>query len=436
MRKLTVKNFSVIKEAELEFGKITVLIGPQSSGKSLLCKLAFFLTRELVGIATSSILNGDSWEEYLQAVSRDFWSRFSPGPGLVSQSTKITFAWSSHEVSMSWGPDSNDPDFKFSNAFREQYELMLIGPHQDAPSVSGAYVPGGISPTARRQDIWVALNQLLSGPLLDGVVYIPAGRSFFTNASKGVAALQNPGIDSITREFSGNIQWDSRWKVGLMTTGRGVTDEINRRMTDILQGFVMIDSGIPRFLASDGRNLPLEALSSGAQELTPLFNILDQLMYYREHSVVRERANYDPPQLEKPIVLRPFIYIEEPEANIFPETQYSLVQVFAWLANDPILDFQWAITTHSPYLLSAFNDLIEAGRLGAEGELRAEVNNIIPEKYWVKPGDFKAYSIHDGQLESIMDKETGLINGEYLDAISNKIGGDFDALLRIGYAKS
>jgi len=35
MRKLTVKNFSVIKEAELEFGKITVLIGPQSSGKSL-----------------------------------------------------------------------------------------------------------------------------------------------------------------------------------------------------------------------------------------------------------------------------------------------------------------------------------------------------------------------------------------------------------------
>ena len=27
VRKLTVKNFSVIKEAELEFGKITVLIG-------------------------------------------------------------------------------------------------------------------------------------------------------------------------------------------------------------------------------------------------------------------------------------------------------------------------------------------------------------------------------------------------------------------------
>ena len=42
MRKLTVKNFSVIKEAELEFGKITVLIGPQSSGKSLLVQTGVF----------------------------------------------------------------------------------------------------------------------------------------------------------------------------------------------------------------------------------------------------------------------------------------------------------------------------------------------------------------------------------------------------------
>ncbi len=42
VRTLTVKNFSVIKEAKLEFAKITVLIGPQASGKSLLCRLAFF----------------------------------------------------------------------------------------------------------------------------------------------------------------------------------------------------------------------------------------------------------------------------------------------------------------------------------------------------------------------------------------------------------
>src|SRR5580658_9726649 len=45
VRTLTVKNFSVIKDAKLEFGKITVLIGPQASGKSLLCKLAYFFEK-------------------------------------------------------------------------------------------------------------------------------------------------------------------------------------------------------------------------------------------------------------------------------------------------------------------------------------------------------------------------------------------------------
>jgi len=37
--KLIVKNFGPIKEAELELGKVTVFIGEQASGKSVLAKL-------------------------------------------------------------------------------------------------------------------------------------------------------------------------------------------------------------------------------------------------------------------------------------------------------------------------------------------------------------------------------------------------------------
>ena len=68
MRKLTVKTFSVIKDAELEFGRIIVLIGPQAEGKSLLCKLAYFLGGEIIGFAVDSLLDRNSWDEYLQSV--------------------------------------------------------------------------------------------------------------------------------------------------------------------------------------------------------------------------------------------------------------------------------------------------------------------------------------------------------------------------------
>jgi len=43
METLTVKNFGPIREAQLELGKVTVLIGPQASGKSVLVKVLAIL---------------------------------------------------------------------------------------------------------------------------------------------------------------------------------------------------------------------------------------------------------------------------------------------------------------------------------------------------------------------------------------------------------
>ena len=42
MQKLTIKNFGPIKSASLDFKRVNVLIGPQSSGKSTILKIASF----------------------------------------------------------------------------------------------------------------------------------------------------------------------------------------------------------------------------------------------------------------------------------------------------------------------------------------------------------------------------------------------------------
>lgn len=438
MRKLTVKNFSVIKEAELEFGKITVLIGPQSSGKSLLCKLAYFLGKELVELAVTSVANRDGWNSYIESATREFFQRFnnySVGDW-SAVSHRVIFISHQYQVSLKWADDPNLLRFEFSDAFRDQYLQLLEDLYGNPPSASGAFYPGGLNPSLRRYDSWFAFNKIVSENVLEQTVYVPAGRAFFTTAPKGFALLQNPSIDPITREFAAQIQWDGSWKIGLLTSGRGITDEINSFMTEICRGFVLIDSGVPRFLASDGRKLPLEIVSTGVQELTPLFNILEQLMYLRENSFERSRANYDPPRPEPPAESRPRLYLEEPEANVFPATQYQLVQLFSWLSSDPILDFSWVITTHSPYVLSSFNNLIEAGQIVRDHpELREEVAKIVSERYWIKDGDFKAYSIHDGKLESILN-ESGFIEGNYLDQVSDVIEKEFDQLLRLEYDHS
>ena len=439
MRKLTVKNFSVIKEAELEFGKITVLIGPPSSGKSLLCKLAYFLGKELIDLAVTSVANRDGWNAYVEFAAREFSQRFTnySVDDWVGIPHRITFTSFRYQIALRWEDDPDLLSFAFSDAFRDQYLKLLDDLYGNPPTASGAIYPGGLNPSLRRYDIWFAFSQITSDIVPDQTVYIPAGRAFFTNTPKGFALLQNPGIDSITREFATQIQWESRWKVGLLTSGRGVTDEISRSMTDVSQGFVLVDSGVPLFLAKDGRKLPLEIISTGVQELVPLFNVVEQLMYLREHSFEYSRANFDPPRVDRAIASKPLVYVEEPEANVFPATQYQLVRLFSWLSADPILDFSWVITTHSPYVLSSFNNLLEAWQVGHIDEEHAKaVRETIGEKYWLNPDEFRAYAIKDGVLSSIVADDTKLISENYLDSVSETIGAEFDELLRIGYVEA
>ncbi|MGD0903277.1 MAG: hypothetical protein ABR924_10095, partial [Terracidiphilus sp.] len=96
--------------------------------------------------------------------------------------------------------------------------------------------------------------------------------------------------------------------------------------------------------------------------------------------------------------------------------------------------------THSPYIFTAFNTLIQAWRAGNKQGKREQVAALIPEQYWVSENNFAAYAIHDGVLTPIFEKEiegkegSGLIDGDYLDSVSDQLGGELEKLLDIEYA--
>jgi hypothetical protein len=433
VRTLTVKNFSVIKDAKstpLDFGRITVLIGPQASGKSILCKLAYFLRGEIPGIAVDSLLDRRPWEDFLGAVDRGFTERFLTS-GWLRTNSEAGYASQRFAAKLHGKGDPVKPEigYSFSENFENLYKLIWNNPGKQLPSASA-------SRSELRRDLFVEFSLLQDRKRTESSTYIPSGRALFTDASKSILALQNPEIDQITKRFAGLIAWDSRWKAGYLTTGRDVIQEVESAMYRIAGGSVVVVGGRPFFLSSDGSNLPLSVQSSGTLELLPMFNVVDQLACSQEDIYARTAAAEISP-IADISDHSPLIYLEEPEAHIFPKTQYELVKLFAQLTNDPILNFDWVITTHSPYILSAFNNLIEASQVvTAKPELRDEVAKLIPEQYWIKSSDFKAYCIHDGDLESIMDGETGLISANYLDSVSETIGVEFDELLRLGYVES
>jgi hypothetical protein len=432
VRKLTVKNFSVIKDATLDFGKITVLIGPQASGKSLLCKLAYFLRYEVIRIAIDSISSGTPWEEFENQLNSEFMNYF-PSQGWVlgrfTASIQFEEYFCSFEGEMYQKIGSSRPTFHCSDTFKEVYCTFL-----DKPIAANFGDPG-----------FTPLTVLTSFLDLQGVenrtlgVYIPAGRAFYTNADLGFALLQNTNLDALTRRFATQIVWNPvRWKAGLAVPERNVPESLEQYMGKIVDGSVVIEDNTPIFKHKDGRKLALNYLSSGTQEMLPLFNVLNRQVFEYESAFTFKNSDRFRTIGNKPhtALIKPVLFLEEPETHIFPSTQAEIVRLFAWLAGDSILSFDWVITTHSPYILTAFNDLIKAGQIAAEQPDKvADVEKIVPRQYWIKPGDFAAYAFDgkDGKLRSIMDEETKLIDGDVLDDISSTIGSEFEQLLEIQY---
>jgi hypothetical protein len=421
-RSLEVENFSVIRKARLEFGRITVLIGPQASGKSLLCKLAYFLEAEVPIIAAGSLFERNTWDEFLETLKREFVSRFVIS-GELTPNWFVSYSSKQYLATISRPRDGSGPgvEFSFGEFFRDLYVLFF--PHRKPAMMSRAEVAA---------EIFLAIGWQPNEKQFQTSLFIPSGREFFTDTAKTVTVL-GPGLDPITKRFGEQIAWDTRWKLGLLSTGRGVVQDIEQEMIRIAQGAVAIRDSTPVFLAKDGRNLPLSALSSGTAEVLPMLNVLNYVAFHREHFQARATSLSEP----SPGVS---IYLEEPEAHVFPETQRDLINLFAWMANDPILSFDWVITTHSPYILTAFNTLIEAWRAAKKTGKRDQVAAIVPEHSWINEDDFAAYAIEDGVLRPIFEKETGgvegsgLINGDYLDKVSESTSNQFSRLLEIEFA--
>ncbi len=125
-----------------------------------------------------------------------------------------------------------------------------------------------------------------------------------------------------------------------------------------------------------------------------------------------------------------YLFIEEPETYLFPETQAYIMELLARSANSGNRIF---ITTHSPYLLACANNLIYAGNLAKghenDKERLAKISEIIDKKSWI---DYDSLSVNfiekDGTMINILDKEEKLIDDKKVDSASDIIMDKFNRL--------
>jgi predicted ATP-dependent endonuclease of OLD family len=137
--------------------------------------------------------------------------------------------------------------------------------------------------------------------------------------------------------------------------------------------------------------------------------------------------------LQYPVKTASLLVIEELELHSFPTLQKELLHYVIERTKHPSLKNAYVILpTHSPYILSAANNLLVAAKVAKQNEgIAKKVNKIINKASWIEKEEFSAFYIDGGKAKSILDSKTGLIDENELDGISEDLAGEFDALMEL-----
>ena len=192
--------------------------------------------------------------------------------------------------------------------------------------------------------------------------------------------------------------------------------------------------------------LRLEHTSSGIQSTVPLSVLVHYLCY-----ITGKPANRTPRMVKKDSELGfgaenasnrlnyynyPQLYIEEPEQHLYPTSQAKLlrdiISQFAMAKEKTGYPGYVVMTSHSPYILTQLNVLLKARkayRINKETTL-----DLIPKDCILPLNYYSAFYVTtDGRMEGMIDRETGMIKGEYLDAISETTEDELNQLNDIIY---
>lgn len=418
---LSVKGFAGIDQVDLEISRLTTLIGPQASGKSVAAKLLYFFR----GVWSDLFYGGDPEDgtsDRKEVVKQQF-KRYFPVETWGGDMFSLSYKAGEHEIRLRRGPSKGKPSEGLiltlpsfvdglADAFKS-YELDALSKN-----------PRRRSPGSIRYDAWSHiegdLKEQLDGYYFDQQLFVPAGRAFFSNIENNVFSFISRSEKKLDPFLTSFGEYYSYVKNDRFLP-RSHVEHQSPLAESLLRGKFVVEKDKEFVRTTDGRVLPLGNLSSGQQEALPLLMLLDRYgdLFVRSG---KERLA---------------AYIEEPEAHLFPNFQRLITQRIAEFANAKNGSSSVFITTHSPYVLATINNLILAGKIAkaSSSEKKKEIAEIVPQSMWLLKGDVRAYSFDgEGGCASVIDNETGLIDAEYLDSVSTSISNIFEELLDLGYS--
>ena len=425
MQRISIENFGPVKKFEADVTDIMLLIGPQASGKSTISKSIVLFKSLKDEILNYIYINTFENLLSLNYIIRKILTYFEIQ--LDREGSIVKYQYSNKKYITVSSSETYNLEIKISSTLEQELNLLIteilnykIIFQEQQNKFKSLEELREIESDKRLQfkNFKSRIDQIFEEK--HSSVFIPAGRSLMSTLTDQLQEIKNPDtLDYFTKSFVERINLLKTYFTDDLNTliqnkdiALNLGDDLSRLLKKILKGEYRFNGDIDkeRIYFKNNQYVKLQYASSGQQESVWILLLI--FRYILDETSV-------------------FMVFEEPEAHLYPETQSDIVELIGLLAN--VYNNQIIITTHSPYILSAFNNLLYAYQVGTNkvGDEREAVESIVNSKSWIDPDRISAYFISENGYESIIDEELKLIQAEKIDSASSIINDKFNDLFNL-----
>jgi predicted ATPase len=396
VEKLRINSFLSLHGFEFEFKQFNVITGDIASGKSLIIKALDFFENVFTGLLFLPYedFNIDAFHENITA---SFMRRFHLDDKEAFD-IEYSYSFKGTVFEMKIFRNEGSGDISVESDFLDK-ELKEWSEHIKAKKID---TPDKFDKT--KDELYERLSKKFGETYPVATTFVPATRA-------ALAIGKSDFKDFYLKDFGELISFIKKWS----------TSKYNDKISKILKAAIKVNGDF-QLLSNDGRDVVIANASSGQQEIFYILLLLDKL-----------------PKLLYSYGKQHYIFIEEPEAHLFPLEQKLVLELVIQIFNDLKDDrknfpAKFFITTHSPYVLNTINNsLLKGGIIKNNEEFKEQIFN--DEKTKETPaldhGNVSALFIgNDGQADPILKEYRGnyLINPDKINDISRCIGDCFNAL--------
>ncbi len=240
-----------------------------------------------------------------------------------------------------------------------------------------------------------------SSPTFFEPIYIPAERILTAMVGETIFGLLSKDV-ALTKSFK---DFGAKFEVA--------RKEIKNLDISFLKVKYQYEQGSNFLVLEDNTKIKLENAASGLQSILPLLLVIN-------HTSQQES------------IMRNLIVVEEPELNLYPSVQKELMEFL--IRKTKKTGDKLVITTHSPYVLTSIDNLIQANNVVETHPTKhEEVSKIIPPILWVDFERVSCYFVANGTAIKTLNQEFRTIGASNIDDVSIELGKTFDKLMDLKY---